>query len=156
TLDSFHVLISIYGGSFSASGKCSHVLALVLILEGWKISGYQAIPSQPSSTSLPQQWDKPMGPEIESEAVSQIIIARPGNLNRKRRPVMATFDDNRKVQIQESDNFEFHIRNMSSLSVEQSALYHTLCSGGFVEHKTKRPFPAMVLDQAHEEINALV
>ncbi|XP_046558783.1 uncharacterized protein LOC124267828 [Haliotis rubra] len=91
-----------------ASGKCSHVLALVLILEGWKISGYQAIPSQPSSTSLPQQWDKPRGPKIESEAVSQIIIARPRNLNRKRRPVMATFNDNRKIQIQASDMSLLH------------------------------------------------
>ena len=66
-----------------------------MMIEQWKILGYKAVPSQPSSTSLPQQWDKPRGPKSKAEPVSQMIISRPMNLTRKRKPVIATFIDNR-------------------------------------------------------------
>jgi hypothetical protein len=66
-----------------------------MMIESWKLCGYTDIPAEPSSTSLPQQWDKPRGPKILPEPVSQIVIARPGNITRKRKPIMATYNDNR-------------------------------------------------------------
>ena len=81
--------------SFRISGQCSHVLAVIVTLEEWKVGGYKDVPAQPSSTSLPQQWDKPRGAKIKAEPVSQMIISRPVNMNRKRKPVTATFVDNR-------------------------------------------------------------
>lgn len=75
------------------SGQCAHVLAVVNALEQWKISGYKEIPAEPSSTSLPQQWDKPRGEKIKAEPVSKMIISRQTNLNRKRKPVIASYID---------------------------------------------------------------
>lgn len=77
------------------SGQCAHFLAVVNALEQWKISVYKAIPSEPSSTSLPQQWDRPRGEKIKAESVSKMIISRPPNLNRKRKPVIASYIDTR-------------------------------------------------------------
>ncbi|XP_022312022.2 uncharacterized protein LOC111117245 [Crassostrea virginica] len=85
------------------SGQCAHILAVILTIEQWKIAGLMEIPSHPSSTSLPQQWDKPRGPKICSEPVSQMIICRPTNLNRKRKPVVASFVDTRMSDITDRD-----------------------------------------------------
>ncbi|XP_056014374.1 uncharacterized protein LOC125665758 [Ostrea edulis] len=74
-----------------------------MILEQWKISGFVEIPSMLSSTSLPQQWDKPRGDKIQPEPVSQMIISNPSNLNRKRKPIVASFVDTRKTEISEMD-----------------------------------------------------
>jgi hypothetical protein len=65
------------------------------MIEQWKIAGYKDVPAFASSTSLPQQWDKPRGPKIKPEPVSHMIFARPGNVCRKRKPVMANYTDNR-------------------------------------------------------------
>jgi len=35
------------------------------------------------------------GPKILPESVGSMVIARPGNLNRKRKPIMANYIDNR-------------------------------------------------------------
>ncbi|KAK6191227.1 hypothetical protein SNE40_002963 [Patella caerulea] len=84
-------------------GRCAHVLAIIIMIEEWKIAGYKDVPSQPSSASLPQQWDKPRGSKIEPDPVSHIRISRPGNVNRKRKPVMANFNYNRKIQVSDAD-----------------------------------------------------
>ncbi|XP_056016049.1 uncharacterized protein LOC130053235 [Ostrea edulis] len=73
-----------------------------MMIESWKMRGYRDIPTEPSSTSLPQQWDKPRGPKIKAELVYHIVIARPGNINRNRNPVMATYTDIRKINLKES------------------------------------------------------
>lgn len=49
-----------------------------------------------------------------------------------------------------------HIRDMCSLSTMHPSVYQEFISGRFVARKTKRPFSAMALDQAHEQVNALV
>ncbi|XP_048777060.2 uncharacterized protein LOC125681149 [Ostrea edulis] len=88
---------------YRESGQCAHVLAVIMNLEQWKISGFVEIPSMLSSTSLPQQWDKPRGDKIQPEPVSQMIISNPSNLNRKRKPIVASFVDTRKTEISEMD-----------------------------------------------------
>ena len=65
----------------SSSGKCAHVLALIIIIESWKIN--EEILAKPSSSSLSKQWDKSRGTKVLPEPVSKIIISRPGNTNRK-------------------------------------------------------------------------
>ncbi|KAJ8312189.1 hypothetical protein KUTeg_009562, partial [Tegillarca granosa] len=54
-----------------------------------------------SCTNLPQTWDKPRGSKIKPELVSQMVVCKPTTVNRKRRPLMANFNDNRKVHITE-------------------------------------------------------
>ncbi|XP_056014961.1 uncharacterized protein LOC130052857 [Ostrea edulis] len=88
---------------YTEAGQCAHVLAVIMILEQWKISGFVEISSMLSSTSLPQQWDKPSGDKIQPEPVSQMIISNPSNLNRKRKPIVASFVDTRKTEIGEMD-----------------------------------------------------
>ncbi|WAR21539.1 KCTD5-like protein [Mya arenaria] len=73
-------------------GTCSHVLAVILALEQMKVQGYKEIPSMLTCTSLPQQWDKPCGEKITAEPVSQMVMSRPTNVNRKLRPVMAQYN----------------------------------------------------------------
>jgi hypothetical protein len=64
-------------------------------LADWLIEGLEDVPIQPACTTLPQQWDKPRGPKIQPEPVSTMVIAKPGNANRKRKPLTPVFDDNR-------------------------------------------------------------
>lgn len=71
--------------------------ALIMISETWKINGFKEVPAEPASTSLPQQLDKPRGPKVLPEPVSQMVISRPGNINRKRKPVVANYNDNRYI-----------------------------------------------------------
>ena len=80
---------------FSVSGECAHVLAVIMTVTDWVLEGYKEVPAQPSCTSLPQQWDKPRGQKICPEPVSTMVIAKPGNLKRKRKPLSAVFIDNR-------------------------------------------------------------
>ena len=49
-----------------------------------------------------------------------------------------------------------HIRDMLSLSQTHPDVYDSFCAGAFVAHKTHKAFSAMALDQAHEQVNALV
>uniref|UniRef100_A0A8W8MF45 Uncharacterized protein n=1 Tax=Magallana gigas TaxID=29159 RepID=A0A8W8MF45_MAGGI len=99
------------------SGQCAHVLAVVNALEQWKISGYKEIPSEPSSTSLPQQWDKPRrGGGIKAEPVSKMIISRPTNFHRKRKPVIASYIDTRKTDINIDDIEKLKILKQSPIS----------------------------------------
>lgn len=98
------------------SGQCAHVLAVVKALEQWKISGYKEIPAEPSSTSLPQQWDKPRGEKIKAQPVSKMIISRPTNLNRKRKPVIASYIDTRKMDINIDDIEKLKILKQSPIS----------------------------------------
>ncbi|KAL3887317.1 hypothetical protein ACJMK2_027259 [Sinanodonta woodiana] len=74
-----------------------------MTLKDWILEGFKDIPAQPSCTSLPQQWDKPRGGKIKAEPVSTMVIAKPGNINRKRKPITALFEDNRKIQLKETD-----------------------------------------------------
>ncbi|XP_076106234.1 uncharacterized protein LOC143074906 [Mytilus galloprovincialis] len=87
-----------------------------MMIEQWKILGYKAVPSQPSSTSLPQQWDKPRGPKSKAEPVSQMIISRPMNLTRKRKPVIATFIDNRNIEVCDEDIIHLKQLKLSPIS----------------------------------------
>ena len=43
----------------------------------------------------PSSENKPRGLKIEVEPVSTIIIANPGNVKKKRMPLMANFNDSR-------------------------------------------------------------
>ena len=70
-------------------------MAVVLKLTDWILEGLVDIPSQPSCTSTPQDWDKPRGKKILPEPVSTMIISRPSNYNRKKRPFIADYRDNR-------------------------------------------------------------
>lgn len=58
----------------SSSGKYAHVLALVTVMKSWKINGYKEIPAEPSSTTLPQWWDKPRGQKVLPKPESQMIF----------------------------------------------------------------------------------
>lgn len=49
-----------------------------------------------------------------------------------------------------------HVRDLCLLSDKHPAIYQEFCSGKFVAHKSRRPFSAMALDHAHEQVNALV
>ncbi|XP_061190839.1 uncharacterized protein LOC133198955 [Saccostrea echinata] len=98
------------------SGQCAHVLAVINILEQWKISGYKEVPSEISSTSLPQQWDKPRGEKIKAEPVSTMIISRPTNLERERKPVIASYIDTRKIDINSDDIQELKKLKQSPIS----------------------------------------
>ena len=80
---------------YSAGGDCAHVLAVVLKLTDWVLEGMSDVPSQPACTSVPQQWDKPRGTRIEAEPVCTMVISKPGNTDRKKRPLTADFSDNR-------------------------------------------------------------
>ena len=64
-----------------------------MIIESWKIN--KEILAEQSSTSLSQELDKPRGPKVLPEPVSQMIFSRPGNTNRKRKPFNAKYNDNR-------------------------------------------------------------
>ncbi|KAH3826971.1 hypothetical protein DPMN_128903 [Dreissena polymorpha] len=57
-------------------GECSHLLAVVLKLTDWILDDLTDVPSQPSSTSCPQQWDKPRGSKIKAEPVSTMVLSR--------------------------------------------------------------------------------
>ena len=72
------------------------MLALIKIIEARKIN--KEILAEPSSTNLSQQWDKRRGPKVKPEPVSQMLISKPGNTNRKK-PVMAKYNDNRYTLI---------------------------------------------------------
>ncbi|XP_062596311.1 uncharacterized protein LOC134257729 [Saccostrea cucullata] len=98
------------------SGQCAHVLAVVNALEQWKISGYKKVPSEISSTSLPQQWDKPRGDKIKDEAVFTMIISCPTNLDRKRKPVIASYIDTRNIDINLDDIQELKKLKQSPIS----------------------------------------
>ena len=74
-------------------------MAVLLKIEDWILEGYKEVPAQQACTSAPQQWDKPRGSKIEPEPVSTMVIAKPGTTNRKKRPLIANFDDNRLVFI---------------------------------------------------------
>ena len=49
-----------------------------------------------------------------------------------------------------------HIRDMYSLETRHPEVYQQFSKGAFVVHKTQRVFSAIALDQAHEQVNALV
>ncbi|KAH3724580.1 uncharacterized protein LOC127853544 isoform X1 [Dreissena polymorpha] len=93
------------------SGTCSHTLAVVSAIEQWKIAGYKEVPALLSSTSIPQQWDKPRGPKVKAEPASYMIFASPTNIGRKRKPIMAQFTDNRKVKLMND-----HIQDLQLLT----------------------------------------
>ena len=71
------------------SGTCSHLVALVYVLGHYQQLGLKQVPDEQSATSLPQQWHKPRGPKIRAQPVSEVVIAKPTNMRRKRRPVAA-------------------------------------------------------------------
>ena len=73
-------------------------MAVLYTLRGWTLAGLKDVLSGASCTSLPQQWDKPRGQKIAGEPVSTMVIAKPGNRRRKRKPVTAVFDDNRYLK----------------------------------------------------------
>jgi len=53
-------------------------------------------------------------------------------------------------------SLSLHLRDMNSLVQQHPTVYQHFCAGRFVAHKTNRPFSGMALDQAHEQLNALV
>ncbi|XP_077990351.1 uncharacterized protein LOC144444704 isoform X2 [Glandiceps talaboti] len=85
------------------AGSCAHILALVMSIQEWLLLGLRDIPEQISSTGRPQQWDKPRGSKITPEPASQMVICKPGKINRKRKPVMAEFVDTRTDAAKHND-----------------------------------------------------
>ena len=65
------------------------------IIEQWKKEGLKDVPTQPTSTGVLQQWGKPRGEKLEPEAVAEMVLHKPTNLSRKRKPITAKFIDNR-------------------------------------------------------------
>lgn len=57
------------------------MLALIIINESWKIN--EEILAKPSSSSYPSSGTNPEEQKVLPEPVSQMIILRPGNTNRK-------------------------------------------------------------------------
>ena len=49
-----------------------------------------------------------------------------------------------------------HIRDICELSDKHPTVHEKFLSGSFVVHKTRRVFPAIALDQEHEQENALI
>ena len=49
-----------------------------------------------------------------------------------------------------------HLRDMLTLEQRHPVLHHEFMSGKFVVFKSKRPFSAMAIDQAHEHANAII
>ena len=49
-----------------------------------------------------------------------------------------------------------HIRDMMSLQERHPDIAMQFAQGGFIVHKTKRPFSAIAIDQAHEQNNKVV
>ena len=49
-----------------------------------------------------------------------------------------------------------HLRDMLTLEQRHPALHQEFISGKFVVFKSKRPFSAMAIDQAHEHANAVI
>ena len=49
-----------------------------------------------------------------------------------------------------------HIGDMSALHITHPAIHAQFCLGSFVAHKSNRVFSSIALDQAHEQVNALV
>ena len=80
---------------YRISGRCSHVMGLVYLLDGWKTAGLNEVPQLPSCTSVPQQWGRPRGPKIEAEPVAAISFASSDKSCRKRRAVQPLLQDNR-------------------------------------------------------------
>ncbi|KAJ8310075.1 hypothetical protein KUTeg_011940 [Tegillarca granosa] len=68
------------------SGECAHLLATIMTLATWFLEGYREVQAEQSSTSMPQIWDKPRGPKVKPEPVSQLIVCKPTTISRKRRP----------------------------------------------------------------------
>ena len=55
-----------------------------------------------------------------------------------------------------SRSLPIHLRDMTSLSTLHPSVYAHFYEGSFVAHRTTRSFSGMALDQAHEQLNALV
>ena len=55
-----------------------------------------------------------------------------------------------------SRSLSIHLRDTTSLSTLQPSVYAHFCEGRFVAHRTMRSFSGMALDQAPEQLNALV
>ena len=89
---------------YRISGRCSHVMGLVYLLDGWKSAGLNEVPQLPSCTSVPQQWGRPCGPKIEAEPVAAISFASSDKLIRKRRAVQPLLQDNRYYYFSESSS----------------------------------------------------
>ncbi|XP_066275513.1 uncharacterized protein [Branchiostoma lanceolatum] len=72
---------------FRLSGTCAHLIALVYTLAHYQQQGLVEVPTQPSATSLPQQWHKPRDKKIKPDAVTSMVLAKPTKVKRKRKPV---------------------------------------------------------------------
>ncbi|KAJ8310184.1 LOW QUALITY PROTEIN: hypothetical protein KUTeg_012049, partial [Tegillarca granosa] len=92
-----------YSCKAGISGECAHLLSVVMTLQNWILEGYKEVPANPSCTSLPQQWDKPRGEKVKGEPVTQMVIVKPINTNRKRKPLVESFHDNRRKKLQATD-----------------------------------------------------
>ncbi|KAJ8321261.1 hypothetical protein KUTeg_001119 [Tegillarca granosa] len=57
------------------SGESAHLRATIMTLATWLLEGYREVPAEQSSTSMPQIWDKPRGPKVKPEPVSQRLCA---------------------------------------------------------------------------------
>ena len=55
-----------------------------------------------------------------------------------------------------SRSLSIHLRDMTSPSTLHPSVYTHFSEGRFVAHRTTRSFSGMALDQAHEQLNALV
>ena len=55
-----------------------------------------------------------------------------------------------------SRSLSIHLRDMTLLSTLHPSVYTHFSEGRFVAHRTTRSFSGMALDQAHEQLNALV
>ena len=55
-----------------------------------------------------------------------------------------------------SRSLSIHLRDITSPSTLHPSVYTHFSEGRFVAHRTTRSFSGMALDQAHEQLNALV
>ncbi|WAQ94739.1 hypothetical protein MAR_007210, partial [Mya arenaria] len=94
--------LKLYSTPVRAGGECAHVLGLDLKLTDWLTSGLQ------------EEWDRPRRRKIIAEPVSSMIISRPVNEDRKKRPLTADITDNRN-KIEKSSEFQHFIEDSELL-----------------------------------------
>ena len=81
---------------FRATGHCTHILALLKTLQGLKLHNFTNVPCQHSCTSIPQQWNVPRGDKIQPVPINHVVVARPKDKDRKRKPVVCHFNTDYK------------------------------------------------------------
>ena len=94
---------------YRQSGTCSHLIALAYTLQHYQQLGLKAVPDDLSATSLPQQLHKPRGRKIKPQPVSSLVMAKPKNISRKRRPCFSADTQLRYVSTTKGNSMSKYI-----------------------------------------------